>query len=178
MRLLFVAMHKRWFRRRLLAELLPPLLPDGKSLLWEHLGRHFTGLDYTEADHISRKNKEFIVSLFPAGEIYATTLPLPVQEVIGHVGPQTLGVQKMLESVGFEFSHHIDPFDGGLHFEADVAHVSTITQTHKRKVAPADATRRGGPRISSAARTSAASSPPSAPHPICKRTARRASAAT
>lgn len=134
-RFLFIAMHKRWFRRRLLAELLPPLLPDGTSLLWEHLGRHFTGLPYTEADHISRKNKEFIVSLFPAGEMYATLLPQEVQDVIGRVGPQTKGVERMLSDVGFEFSHRIDPFDGGPHFESEVANVSVIGETKKRKLA-------------------------------------------
>jgi arginine N-succinyltransferase len=30
-RFLFIAVHRRNFRKRLLAELLPPLLPDGKS---------------------------------------------------------------------------------------------------------------------------------------------------
>lgn len=133
-RFLFIAMNRKWFRRRLLAELLPPLLEDGKSLLWEHLGRHFTGLDYTEADHISRHNKEFIVNLFPQGEIYATTLPKEVQDVIGQVGENTKGVQKMLERIGFEYSHRIDPFDGGPHFECETNAVSIINDTKRANV--------------------------------------------
>ncbi|MCC6809539.1 MAG: arginine N-succinyltransferase [Deltaproteobacteria bacterium] len=127
-RFLFIAIHRRFFRKRLLAELLPPLLPDGKSELWEHLGRHFTGLDYTEADHVSRKNKEFITSLFPHGEIHASLLPEHVQQLIGEVGPTTLGVKKMLVDIGFEYSHKIDPFDGGPHFEADVNNVTLLQQ--------------------------------------------------
>lgn len=133
-RFLFIAMNRKWFRRRLLAELLPPLLEDGKSLLWEHLGRHFTGLEYTEADHISRHNKEFIVNLFPQGEIYATTLPKEVQDVIGQVGENTKGVQKMLERIGFEYSHRIDPFDGGPHFECETNAVSIINDTKRANV--------------------------------------------
>jgi arginine N-succinyltransferase len=127
-RFLFIAVHRRHFRKRLLAELLPPLLPDGKSELWEHLGRHFTGLDYTEADHVSRKNKEFITSLFPHGEIHASLLPEHVQKLIGEVGPQTLGVRKMLVDIGFQYSHKIDPFDGGPHYEADVNDVTLLQQ--------------------------------------------------
>jgi arginine N-succinyltransferase len=127
-RFLFIAVHRRVFRKRLLAELLPPLLPDGKSELWEHLGRHFTGLDYTEADHVSRKNKEFITSLFPHGEIHATLLPERVQDLIGEVGPQTLGVKKMLVDIGFQYSHKIDPFDGGPHYECDIDDCTLLRQ--------------------------------------------------
>ena len=65
-RFLFMAMHSKRFRDRVLAELLPPLLPDGRSLLWEALGRKFTGLTYQEAYRLSRQNKEFIKELFPA----------------------------------------------------------------------------------------------------------------
>src|SRR6478609_8191056 len=57
-RFLFIAMHRKDFRDELLAELLPPLEPDGTSHLWEALGRHFTGLSYSEADRLSKRNKE------------------------------------------------------------------------------------------------------------------------
>jgi arginine N-succinyltransferase len=137
-RFLFIAIHRRLFMKRFLAELLPPLRPDGKSELWEHLGRHFTGLDYTVADHISRNNKEFITSLFPHGEIQATVLPQHVQDMIGEVGPQTQGVKKMLEDVGFEYSHKIDPFDGGPHFEADGDRITLFDQVRWASFVPVD----------------------------------------
>jgi len=130
-RFLFIGMHKKWFRKKLLAELLPPLLEDGTSLLWEHLGRHFTGLDYRQADYISRTNKEFIISLFPSGDMYASLLPSHVQAVIGAVGDSTQGVKKMLESVGFEYSQRIDPFDGGPHFEIDTHQLKLFAHTKK-----------------------------------------------
>src|SRR5579871_1143699 len=34
-RFLYLAMHRKAFRERILAELLPPLTPDGRSYLWE-----------------------------------------------------------------------------------------------------------------------------------------------
>ena len=125
-RFLFMAMHRALFRDRVLAELLPPLLPDGRSLLWESVGKKFTGLDYTEADKLSRMNKEFIKELFPASDIYATLFSERTQKVIGEVGPETRSVQRMLERVGFRYVNHIDPFDGGPHYEANLADISLV----------------------------------------------------
>ncbi len=125
-RFLFIAMNRMDFRDEVLAELLPPLEPDGTSHLWEALGRHFTGLSYMEADKLSKKNKEFIRGLFPEGEIYATLLSPKAQSVIGVVGEQTRGVEKMLRRIGFRYAERIDPFDGGPHFIARTDEVSLI----------------------------------------------------
>jgi arginine N-succinyltransferase len=130
-RLLYVAMHRERFRDRLLAELMPPLLPDGRSLFWESCGKRFTGLEYQEADRRSRENKEFIQQLFPPGGIYVTLFPRRVQKVLGAVGPATLGVKHLLEQVGFRMVNRIDPFDGGPHYEAAVEDV-TLVRAHRR----------------------------------------------
>jgi arginine N-succinyltransferase len=90
-RFLYMAMHRADFRPRVLAELMPPLLPDGRSLLWEACGRKFTGLSYMEADRLSRQNKEFIKELFPASDVYASLFPARTQRVLGEVGPQHQG---------------------------------------------------------------------------------------
>lgn len=74
-RFLYIKMHRELFRDEVLAELLPPLEPDGTSHLWDALGRHFTGLTYAEADRLSKQNKEFIKGLFPEGTIYASLMP-------------------------------------------------------------------------------------------------------
>jgi arginine N-succinyltransferase len=124
-RFLFIAQRRRDFRDELLAELLPPLEPDGRSLLWEAVGRRFTGLPYREADRLSRRNKEFIRGLFP-DEIYATLLSPRAQRVIGEVGSQTLGVAKLLERIGFRYAQRVDPFDGGPHFVAPTEGVSLV----------------------------------------------------
>lgn len=132
-RFLFIAMHRDRFRDRVLAELLPPLGADGRSVLWEALGRRFTGMDYLEADRISKTNKEFIQNLFPSGMIYASTFDQAAQDVIGKVGPATEGVKKMLEGVGFEPLGRVDPFDGGPHFEAHTDDIWPVAQTKRGK---------------------------------------------
>lgn len=127
-RFLLMAMHPERFREGVLAELLPPLLPDGRSRMWEYLGARFTGLTYQEADELSRHNKEFIRSLFPQGEIYTTTLPKSVVDSIGKVGPLTVGVKRMLERIGFRYARTIDPFDGGPHFVARLEDITLVQQ--------------------------------------------------
>jgi arginine N-succinyltransferase len=127
-RFLFLAMHRALFRERVLAELMPPLMPDGRSLLWEAVGKKFTGLTYTEADRLSRQNKEFIKELFPSSDIYASLFPERTQRVVGEVGSQTRGVQRMLERIGFKYVERVDPFDGGPHFEARTQDILLVRQ--------------------------------------------------
>lgn len=128
-RFLYLKMHRTWFRDEVLAELLPPLEKDGTSHLWDALGRHFTGLTYAEADKLSRMNKEFIRGLFPEGTIYASLLPKQAQDVIGKVGAQTRGVEKLLRRIGFRYAERVDPFDGGPHFTAMTDEITLVRNT-------------------------------------------------
>jgi arginine N-succinyltransferase len=133
-RFVYIALHREVFRDEVVSELMPPLEPDGTSLLWEALGRHFTGLSYQEADRLSRENKEFIRSLFPQDPIYATLLPERAQALIGQVGPTTKPVERMLLRVGFEYAHRIDPFDGGPHFHARTDQIGLVKGTRRAAV--------------------------------------------
>ncbi len=137
-RFLYIAMHRDRFRDKVLAELMPPLLPDGRSLFWESCGKRFTGLDYQEADKKSRQNKEFIQQLFPAGDMYATLFPPRVQRLLGAVAPETLGVKHLLEQVGFRHVDRIDPFDGGPHYEAKLEDVTLVRAYRRLRVAERD----------------------------------------
>lgn len=125
-RFLFIAIHREDFQSELLAELLPPLESDGTSHLWEAVGRHFTDLSYRDADRLSKRNKEFIRALWPEGDIYVSLLPKAAQDVVGVVGPQTRGVEKLLRRIGFRYADRVDPFDGGPHFVAAADEVSLI----------------------------------------------------
>jgi arginine N-succinyltransferase len=136
-RFLYLARHRSLFCDEVLSELMPPIEPDGTSLLWESLGRRFTGLSYQEADRLSQTNKEFIHALFPQDPIYATLLPTHVQALIGQVGPETKGVEKLLLEVGFAYAHRIDPFDGGPHFHARTDDITSVARTHLARVADA-----------------------------------------
>ncbi|UJR86328.1 arginine N-succinyltransferase [Sandaracinus amylolyticus] len=133
-RFLWIAQHRDDFQDRVLAELLPPLEPDGTSHLWESVGRHFTGLTYREADRLSKRNKEFIRGLFPDGDIYASLLRPEAQDVIGKVGPQTRGVEKLLRRIGFRYWNRVDPFDGGPHFIAQTDEILLVQRTRGARV--------------------------------------------
>ena len=117
---------------------MPPLEADGTSLLWESLGRRFTGLTYQEADRLSQENKEFIRALFPQDPLYASLLPAHVQELIGQVGPETKAVEKMLREIGFSYAHRIDPFDGGPHFHARTDDITLVRARARARVAAAE----------------------------------------
>jgi arginine N-succinyltransferase len=136
-RFLYLARHRSLFRDEVLSELMPPLEPDGTSLLWESLGRKFTGLSYQEADRLSQTNKEFIRALFPQDPIYVTLLPAHVQGLIGQVGPETKGVERLLLEIGFSFAQRIDPFDGGPHFQVRTDEITVVRATRVARVASA-----------------------------------------
>jgi arginine N-succinyltransferase len=138
-RFAYIAGRRDAFRDQLLAELLPPLEPDGTSHLWEALGRRFTGMTYAEADLLSSRDKEFIRDLFPLGEIHTSLFDDRARDVIGKVGAQTLGVERMLLAAGFRYAKRVDPFDGGPHFVArteDVTLVQNARRVRYRGAAP------------------------------------------
>jgi arginine N-succinyltransferase len=130
-RFLYMAAQPERFRETVLAELMPPLTRDGRSMFWEAFGRRFTDLDYRTADKKSRENKEFIQQLFPPVDVYATLFPAGVRRVLGKVGPGTEPVRRLLDRIGFRYVNRIDPFDGGPHYEAKLAEV-TLVRAHRR----------------------------------------------
>lgn len=125
-RFAFIAAQRSLFQDQLLAELLPPLEPDGTSHLWEALGRRFTEMSYAEADHMSSHDKDFIRDLFPRAVIYTSLLAERARGVVGQVGAQTRGVERMLSGLGFRYAKRVDPFDGGPHFVANTDDVSLV----------------------------------------------------
>lgn len=127
-RFLFIAQNRELFTDQIHVELMPPFDEKGNSPLWEAIGRKFLNMDYIDADMLSRKNKEFILSLFPKGTIYETLLPVEARDAIGKVGRETEPVKKMLESLGFTYQHEVDPFDGGPHYRAETDKISLVKQ--------------------------------------------------
>lgn len=134
-RFLYMGMFREEFESRVLCELTPPLGDGGRSEFWEALGRRFTGLPYQEADLISQRNKEFISSLFPEEDIYLALLDSRARVDLGRVGQETRAAQHLLESIGFEYLHEVDPFDGGPHYGADVDKISVVKSTRQVKLA-------------------------------------------
>ncbi len=115
--------ERRWFCREILSEFLPPFLADGRSPLWEAIGRRYTGMDYREADLLSRRQKGFVKNCFPAGPIPIDKLPLDAQEVIGVVAESARPAVKILSEAGLRYLNQIDPFDGGPHYGVKMGEV-------------------------------------------------------
>ena len=103
-------------------------------MLWDHLGRRFINLSYLEADAFSRTSKEFITSLFPKDEIYASLLPPEARRLIGRVAPAAVPAMRMLERQGFSHCDEVDPFDGGPYIEADRDEIPLVRATCRANV--------------------------------------------
>ncbi|EDM74564.1 putative arginine N-succinyltransferase [Plesiocystis pacifica SIR-1] len=150
-RFLYIAAHRRRFRDRVLAELLPPLErgPQGRtrSPLWDALGGRFTNLTYSEADRLSADDKEFIWKLFPMTAVHVSLLPREVQDIIGQVGSATVGAMRLLHSVGFTYSGKVDPFDGGPHWEAATDEISLVREAQWCRVRAGGRSDEGVPGI-------------------------------
>jgi arginine N-succinyltransferase len=136
-RFLYLGLHKNRFKRKVLAELLPPLNAKGQSPLWEAIGRRFTNMDYWEADTLCKKNKEFIFSLFPSGKMYTTFFPADARNAIGKVGKDTEPVLHMLKKIGFTYKSQVDPFDGGPHLWANVDEILPVQKIANYTYVPA-----------------------------------------
>lgn len=121
-----MGMNKNRFKENIHSELMPPFDNEGHSPLWEAIGRRFLNMEYHEADILSRSNKEFILSLFPADTIYLTLLPIEARNAVGKVGEETTPVKRMLESIGFKYTNEVDPFDGGPHYRSKLKDIKPV----------------------------------------------------
>jgi arginine N-succinyltransferase len=117
-RFAYMSLHPERFEREVIAEMLSPFEETGDNLLWNAFGAKFTGMPYREADHLSSRNKQFIVDLFPADPVYVTLFPESVQEVIGKPNETAKAALRILEKIGFRNLNQVDPFDGGPYYGA------------------------------------------------------------
>ncbi len=131
----FVGRHRDWFGDRVIAEMMGPLTQDSRNLFWECVGRRFINLSFAEADLFCQRSKEFITSLFPEEEIYVSLLPPEARNLIGKVGAETEPARRLLESIGFRYEGHVDPFDGGPYLEAQVDEIDLVRATRMVELA-------------------------------------------
>lgn len=130
-RFVYMGLHPDRFEKQVIAELLPPFNEDGTSELWEAFGKRFTGLSYSEADQLSRVNKDFIKALFPSEDIYTNLFSAKAQSVIGRTGPTSNAAKLLLERIGFKYLDAVDPFDGGPHYGAKLKEITLIKRLKK-----------------------------------------------
>ena len=126
-----MGLFRETFSDRIIAEMAPPVTPEGDNLFWDAFGRKFIPVKYAEADRFCQHNRAFISELLPKEEIYLSLLPLEVQNQIGAVSPETVPARRLLESLGFSYRGIVDPFDTGPHLEADTDKVSLVNETRR-----------------------------------------------
>jgi arginine N-succinyltransferase len=138
-----MGLHRPVFSDRIIAEMMPPVTPEGDNTFWDAFGRKFIPVKYAEADRFCQHNRKFISELLPKEEIYLTLFPLEVQNAVGVVSRETIPARRSLESLGFSYRGFVDPFDGGPHLEAATDQVSLIKETVRATIAKGATVRAG-----------------------------------
>ncbi|MDX1386771.1 MAG: arginine N-succinyltransferase [bacterium] len=132
-RFMYMRGHPIWFKRRVIAELLPPLHEGRPSTLYAFYGFNLTRMPYRQADLLSFKNKEFILKLFPRSDLYFDILPPEVQRDIERTGPGSEVARRLLTKIGFRYAEQIDPFDGGPYYTALMPQIKVYQKTRPLK---------------------------------------------
>lgn len=126
-RYLFIAAHRDWFGRRVMAELRGWQDADGRSPVWEAIGRHFYDMDFQEADRTGAlTGNQFIADLGPRYPLYLSLLPASAQAALGRPHDDGRPAFEMLIAEGFHAGDYVDIFDGGPTVVADIDAVKTV----------------------------------------------------
>ncbi|MCA9294395.1 MAG: arginine N-succinyltransferase [Phycisphaerales bacterium] len=130
-RLHFIALYPEFFAPRILAEMMAPIdkYNDG-NLFWRMVPRRFINLPYERADRLSTRTREFMYRLLP-DRFNLSLMPDGVLTSIAAVNEQTKPAERMLKDIGFRFTHRIDPFDAGPHYEANRDDISVVKATRR-----------------------------------------------
>lgn len=134
-RYLFIATHRDWFGRRVIAELRGWQDAEGRSPVWESIGRHFYAMDFHEADRTGAlAGNQFIADLGPRYPLYVSLLPPEARAALGRPHDDGRGAYEMLVAEGFATGDYVDIFDGGPTVVADIDTVRTVRQSRRVEV--------------------------------------------
>lgn len=133
----FMALNRKFFADRIIAEMMPHVTHDGDNAFWDAFGRKFIPVRYAEADRFCQFDRRFISDLLPKEEIYLSLLPMEIQNLVGVVARETEPAKRMLENIGFEYRRFVDPFDGGPHIEAETDKVTLVRDTSRAELGKA-----------------------------------------
>ena len=123
--------HPERFDEKIIAEMRGYRDDNDRSPVWDHLGVHFFGMAFDEADVMSSGigDNSFIADLMPKYPIYIDLLHPQAREAIGKVFEATAPALHMLEKEGFRYNDYVDIFDGGPTVEAYRENIVTIKNT-------------------------------------------------
>jgi arginine N-succinyltransferase len=128
-RYLFMAAHRDWFGKRVMAELRGYQDNDGNSPVWEAIGRHFYGMDFQEADRTGAvAGNQVIADLGPRYPLYQSLLPAVAQAALGKPHNDGRPAFEMLIEEGFQAGEYVDIFDGGPTVFADIDAIKTVRE--------------------------------------------------
>ncbi|WP_225010566.1 MULTISPECIES: arginine N-succinyltransferase [Novosphingobium] len=135
-RYLFIAMHRKRFSDRILAELRGVIDERGGSPFWDGVAGRFFGMNFQEADYFNAINgHQFIADLMPKHPVYIAMLPDIARSAIGLPHPSGRAAMRMLEEEGFAHEGYVDIFDGGPTMTARTDRVESISGSKAAQVA-------------------------------------------
>lgn len=138
-RYLFVAMHRKRFADRILAELRGIIDERGGSPFWDGVAGRFFGMGFQEADYFNAINgNQFIADLMPKHPVYISMLSEDARSVIGVPHPTGRAAMRMLENEGFHYEGYVDIFDGGPTVIARTDDVTSVKQSSECKLVSAN----------------------------------------
>jgi arginine N-succinyltransferase len=140
-RYLFIAMHRRRFADRILAELRGIIDERGGSPFWDGVAGRFFGMTFQEADYFNAINgNQFIADLMPKHPVYVAMLSDSARGAIGVPHPSGRAAMRMLEEEGFAHEGYVDIFDGGPTMTARTDQVRSIREARCSTVIQTDST--------------------------------------
>ena len=135
-RYLFIAMHRKRFADRILAELRGVIDERGGSPFWDGVAGRFFGMNFQEADYFNAINgHQFIADLMPKHPVYIAMLPETARSAIGLPHPSGRAAMRMLEEEGFHAEGYVDIFDGGPTMTARTDRVESIANARESMIA-------------------------------------------
>jgi arginine N-succinyltransferase len=138
-RYLFIAMHRKRFADRILAELRGVIDERGGSPFWDGVAGRFFGMTFQEADYFNAINgNQFIADLMPKHPVYVAMLSDSARSAIGVPHPSGRAAMRMLEEEGFAHEGYVDIFDGGPTMTARTDQVRSIREARCSTVVQTD----------------------------------------
>lgn len=126
-RYMFIAAHRTWFGERVIAELRGYQDAQGRSPVWDAIGRHFYDMEFEEADRTGAiHGNQFIADLGARYPIYISMLPAAAQAALGRPHDDGRPAHAMLLTEGFRDEGYVDIFDGGPTLVAPIDSVRTV----------------------------------------------------
>ncbi|MEM1050590.1 MAG: arginine N-succinyltransferase [Pseudomonadota bacterium] len=138
-RYLFIAMHRKRFADRILAELRGIIDERGDSPFWDNVAGRFFGMNFNDADYFNAINgNQFIADLMPKHPVYVAMLDEEARKVIGVPHLSGRAAMRMLENEGFSYEGYVDIFDGGPTMTARTDNVTSVKGSFEARVTGMD----------------------------------------